>query len=189
MRLSRVPLHQQPGRFVQVEPGATRGAMLGVNLFDASGNVLDALSLAALIATELGATQGGGSTPWRLVTDVPPNVQGLASLSGSGLVTRTGAGAIVARSVAVASTDRLTVANPAGDSGDITIDLATVPNSGVGALLKFAHDGYGRVTGSSAVTADDLEPLISGGVIPVVTGEIPPVLVYGPDGSLIYIGV
>lgn len=29
-------------------------------------------------------------------------------------------------------------------------------------------------------------PASGGGVLPVVTGEIPPVFVYGPDGSLVY---
>lgn len=35
----RVPLHQAAGRFVQIDPKATRGATVGVDLFDATGSL------------------------------------------------------------------------------------------------------------------------------------------------------
>lgn len=35
----RVPLHQAAGRFVQIDPKATRGATIGVDVFDAAGNL------------------------------------------------------------------------------------------------------------------------------------------------------
>lgn len=80
----------ETGRPFVVEEGATKGATLGVNLFDANGNVLDAAGLAALIAAEQGAVQGtSGATPWRLLLDVPVNVQKIAALTGEGIVRRT----------------------------------------------------------------------------------------------------
>ncbi len=56
-----------------------------------------------------------------------------------------------------------------------------------GALLAITVNGYGRITGFRPVEPSDIPG--TGGVLPVVTGEIAsgqPVFVYGPDGSLVY---
>ncbi len=66
--------------------------------------------------------------------------------------------------------------------GDDEIEFGTD-----GALLAITVNGYGRISGFRPVTASDIPG--TGGVLPVVTGEISsgqPVFVYGPDGSLVY---
>lgn len=105
-------------RSTVVEHGATVGATLGVNLYDADGNVL---SLAALVAIAAGAV---------IAPTTPP--LGYAPLQS----VQAGAG--------------------------IDIDAT-----------------------------DPLNPIISatggsGGVLPVTTGEVPAVLVYLEDGTLVY---
>ncbi len=84
-----------------------------------------------------------------------------------------------------------------------TVGLADVPDEGGGALQRFQRDGKGRVAGTSAATTDDLPEGSnlyftperaraavggggSGGILPMVNGEVPPVLMHADDGSLIY---
>lgn len=50
------------------------------------------------------------------------------------------------------SAGRITVANGDGILGDPVFDLATVADSGTGALLAITKDGYGRITGSKPAT-------------------------------------
>lgn len=96
-------------------------------------------------------SSGSAATLWRLVREVPANIVKLAALATNGLITRTAAGNIVVRSIAVASTSRLTITNAAGDAGDPTLDLADVS----------AVSAWGRSANSSgkpaaiAAAADD----------------------------------
>lgn len=152
MRLSRVPLHQQPGRFVQVEPGATRGAMLGRDLYGADGSVLDAAALASLLATE--AATAGPVTYWRYLQNIPANVTALAGTPGTGLFAVTGPGTGAFRSIAVSAD--LTVSDEDGVSGNPTIGLADLADAGGGSIRKFDRDSKGRVAGTSAADTDDL---------------------------------
>lgn len=95
MRLARVPLHQQPGRFIQVEPGATVGARLGVNLVGEDGAVLDAAALAALLQVEAGAAEPVAY--WRYLQNIPANVQQVAALADTGYVRRLAGGQWIAK--------------------------------------------------------------------------------------------
>jgi len=81
--------------------------------------------------------------------------------SGAGAllaVTRDSYGRITGtRDATITGTDgRITVANGDASAGLPTIDLAEVADTGGGALKKLARDGYGRVTGTSNPTTDDL---------------------------------
>ena len=98
--------------------------------------------------------------------------------------------------------------------GVTTFDLTTLADAGGGALLRVVRDDWGRITGTSAATLDDISDVdaptpadeqvltfnvITGkweaktpsgggsdGVFPIVTGEVPPVFAYCDDGSLVY---
>lgn len=94
-----------------------------------------------------------------------------------------------------------------------TLSLRPLLDTGVGAgLVKITRDQYGRVEGTEAAALDDLsdvnapspsvgEALIwtgaayepqavaSGGILPMVNGDVPPTLMYAEDGSLIYFEV
>lgn len=84
------------------------------------------------------------------------NVLALHNLASTGMVIRTGAGALVARSMAAGA--GLTVSNADGLTGNPTYALAA---SGVGAgtYPKVTVDTYGRVTAGAALAAADIPPL------------------------------
>jgi hypothetical protein len=101
-----------------------------------------------------------GDTGWVLSTNDPITIGTTAltfvQFSGLGQVT---AGAGMTKTgntldVGTASTARIVV------NAD-NIDLATVTDGGGGSFLKFTRDTYGRVTGTSAVVAADINSLVS----------------------------
>ena len=83
----------------------------------------------------------------------------LAALASNGIAVRNGTDWVI-RTLAVASTGRLTLSNADGVAGNPTLDLATVANSNTGTFLKLAVDSYGRVTGTTAVLASDVTGLV-----------------------------
>lgn len=97
-----------------------------------------------------------GNPTFALANDLAA-IEGLAS---TGLAVRTAADTWAQRSVATASSARITVSNGDGVAGNPTVDLATLADGGGGSLLKFTRDTYGRVSGTSAVGAGDLTPLL-----------------------------
>lgn len=86
-KTARVPLHRDPNGYAVVEHGATKGAILGVNLLDASGKVLTLEDLRVPPST------GGGGTSypityWQVIQEIPLNIQRLAELTGAGYAYR-----------------------------------------------------------------------------------------------------
>lgn len=88
--------------------------------------------------------------------------------------------------------------NEGPPSGEAVLSLAELPDAGGGTLQKFTRDQYGRVAGTSSAEAPqdgkqyarqdgDWSEVQSsgGGVLPMVNGETPPVLMYGGN-QLIY---
>lgn len=110
-------------------------------------------------------TQAGARTALGLA--IGTDVQGhsdkldtLDALAGAGLLIQDGAGGWFVRSIAVASTTRLSITNATGTGGNPTLDLATVTDSGTGTFKKVTVDGYGRVTGTTNVVASDITALV-----------------------------
>lgn len=87
--------------------------------------------------------------------------------TSTGFPARTATNTWAMRSVAVASTARLTITNPAGIAGDPTLDLATLSDSGSGTFLKITRDTYGRVSGTTAVVAADITALVGSIYAPI----------------------
>ncbi len=150
MAKKRVPLHQNPRGFVDVDPDATNGAQVGVNLRGPDGQILTA----AQVINPTGGSSGGpssiASTIWKLIREVPSNIQKLAALIGAGFAARQSNGDWALRSLQEGT--GIDIANPDGDAGNPTIGLEDVANSGTGTLLAVTRDGKGRVTGTRPAT-------------------------------------
>lgn len=150
MAKKRVPLHQNPRGFVDVDPDATNGAQVGVNLRGPDGQILTA----AQVINPTGGSSGGpssiASTIWKLIREVPSNIQKLAALIGAGFAARQSNGDWALRTLQEGT--GIDIANPDGDAGNPTIGLKDVANSGAGTLLAVTRDGKGRVTGTRPAT-------------------------------------
>ncbi|HFL6953908.1 TPA: hypothetical protein ACG4O9_000163 [Stenotrophomonas maltophilia] len=150
MAKKRVPLHQNPRGFVDVDPDATNGAQVGVNLRGPDGQILTA---AQVINPTTGGSGGPGSiasTIWKLIKEIPLNIQKLAALIGAGFSVRKNDGEWALRTLQEGT--GIDIANPDGDAGNPTIGLEDVPDSGAGTLLAITKDSKGRVTGTRPAT-------------------------------------
>lgn len=69
-------------RVAVIEEGATKGAVIGTNVYTAEGT---------LYVPAAQAPGGGGAAVevyWRVIREVPPNLVAIAALTGAGLVRR-----------------------------------------------------------------------------------------------------
>lgn len=101
----------------------------------------------------LGLVPGTNIQAWSSFLDA------LAALGTNGIVARTAAGTVAARTI-TGTAGRIGVSNGDGVAGSPTIDLATLSDAGGGALKKVARDSYGRLSGTSDVVTADLTPLL-----------------------------
>lgn len=83
----------------------------------------------------------------------------LEGLTTTGFIVRTGDG--TAKTGEITGTDtRIVVTNGNGVASNPTIDLAEVTQGSTGTFVKVTLDGYGRVTGNTAVTTGDITALV-----------------------------
>lgn len=146
----KVKLKDQLGRVVRLDDGDA-GATLGKNLFGTDGKLLKPSD----IINQPPEKQGAAATLWKLIREIPANIQALAAMGGVGFPTRAGDGAWFQRSLQPGT--GIDVANGDGADGNPTISLEDLPDSGVGAaLVKLTRDAKGRVSGTSSATTTDL---------------------------------
>ncbi|WP_164241920.1 hypothetical protein [Stenotrophomonas maltophilia] len=150
MAKKRVPLHQNPRGFVDVDPDATNGAQVGVNLRGPDGQILTAAQVINPTAGDSGGPSSIASTIWKLIREIPLNIQKLAVLTGAGFATRQINGDWALRTLQEGP--GIDITNPAGDAGNPMIGLEDVPDSGSGTLLATTFDAKGRKTGSRPAT-------------------------------------
>lgn len=184
----RVPLHGKPHGYATLDTEATRGAVVGVNLFWPDGRTV--VTEAALAAASGAPPPGEGATVfWRTIQEIPVNVKAVAGLASNGFVRRNGdawsAGPIINDDLGDASTDGL----QEGATNLYFTDQRARDAAPIQSIVAGAN--------VSVDVTDPANPVVSaaggggggGGVLPVVTGEIDngqPVFVYADDGSLIY---
>lgn len=96
----------------------------------------------------------------QFVLTLDNDLQALSDLSTTGMIVRTSAGNVATRTLSTASSSRITVSDGDGVSGNPTVDLAAVSDSGTGTFKKITVDSYGRVTGTADVAEADITGLV-----------------------------
>lgn len=117
-------------------------------------SVAAASSTAALTVTGSPITSSG-----TLTFDLDADLTALAALSGTGFAVRTAADTWMQRSI-VGTAGNIVVTDGSGVAGNPTIDLATVSQAESGNFVKVTLDGFGRVTGNTAVVQSDITTLV-----------------------------
>ncbi|MGO1069327.1 hypothetical protein [Lysobacter sp. CA199] len=148
----KVPVYGTPHKAVTVDTRATEGAVFGVSLVWPDGRVVTVADLRGDDPDTPNATP----TLWRLVREIPRNVEEVENLESAGLVVRQPSQDWITR-VVLPTIGRTTVANGDGIAGDIVIDLAVVPNTDGGAILLTEFDAYGRAFKRNPATSDNLD--------------------------------
>ena len=128
----------------------------GLVAVSADGNTFTARSLVAPAeGLTISNVDGAGNMTFALANDLAA-VEGLTT---TGMVVRTGDGTAATREI-TGSTGNVVVTNGDGVASAPTIDLASVTQGTGGTFLKVTLDGYGRVTGNTAVTTADITALV-----------------------------
>jgi hypothetical protein len=165
-------IYNNAGTWAVAVPGATSGvqgydAGLAALAAKTSTGIMvqtggDTYASRTLVAPVAGITisdaDGVAGNPTFALADDLAALEGLAS---TGFAVRTGTSTWAQRSI-TGTSGRVVVTAGDGVSGDPTIDLATVTNSGTGTFQKLSTDSYGRVTGTEAVVAADITGLVDG---------------------------
>ncbi len=145
----KIEVHLQGGlrKIIDITPGATVGATIGRNVFNADGTLY--------VPPSSGGSSQLSITSWELILNIPPNVTALANTATTGLYAITASGASATRAVAHVAGET-TVSNGDGVSGDPTVGLADVSPIAGGTLQKYGFDSKGRRSEEEAATTDDL---------------------------------
>jgi hypothetical protein len=112
---------------VQVDLEATKGAVLGENLFWPDGTLVTQQQIINNV-TVVTTPTGVQVTPtlWELILNIPAFISSLASLATSGFVVRDSGGIARTRTI-VGETGRIEIADGDGETGDPTITLGNWP--------------------------------------------------------------
>jgi hypothetical protein len=150
--MAKIKRYDSLPRVTKIPEGGTTGAILGVNLRDSKGRVLQPSEV--LNPTDDGV-RPTASTIWRLIREIPANIVKVAALVGTGFTTRGGDGEWHQRTLQPGT--GIDVQNGDGVTDDPSIALADLPNSGTGtAIYKTTRDAKGRTSGQVAANTDDL---------------------------------
>ena len=209
---TKIKLKDQLGRVVRVGGDGTNGATVGKDLRWPDGSLVQESQVrnsggqagGSSGSSTGGSTGGIASTVWRLVREVPANLQKLAALVGAGLAVRGSDGAWHQRSIAAG--EGIQVENADGVAGDPVVSLAPLvrPAAATVSALRLVSEGadgvrhldptdVASVAGmlGISITAGDAGSAISikaGGSIDDAGWSWSPGFVFaGPNGALIQV--
>lgn len=155
-------------------PGTPLGGMFRYNtdttgLEYYNGTTWTQLSVGGGTVTSVNATGSTGLTvggvpitsSGTITLTLDTGLQNLASYSSTGIVVATGTDTWGSATI-TGTSGNIAVTNGTGVSGNPTIDLATVTQAASGSFVKVTLDGFGRVTGNTAVVTSDITTLVDG---------------------------
>ncbi len=155
------PIQTQLDGKQAIDAGLTSLAALATTgiIVQTADNVFNTRTLVAPAAgvTITNADGVSGNPTFALANDLAA----LEGLSTTGYIVRTGDGAAVTRSI-TGTAGNIDVTNGSGVSSDTSINLATVSQAASGDFKKITLDGFGRVTGNTAVVTADITALVDG---------------------------
>lgn len=145
----KIEVHLQGGirRVIDITPGATKGATIGVDVYNVDGT---------LFVPSTGGSGGQVSiSSWELILNIPPNVVALANTATTGIYVVTGSGTSATRSIVAG--DGMSIADGNGVVGNPTVShadtssvsnvTATYTGAVVPDVIGFTFDQFGHVTG------------------------------------------
>lgn len=112
----KIEVHIQGGlrKIIDITPGATVGATIGTNVFNADGTLF--------VPSQSGGTSQLSITSWELILNIPPNVTALANTATTGLYVVTGSGTSATRTIVAG--DGVDVSNGNGVVGNPVVSHA-----------------------------------------------------------------
>lgn len=146
----RVQLWNQPSKYAVLDT-AGAGATIGVNVFMPDGSLFNPATSSTVVQAPAGPPSVGGVvvTVWGAIQDKPANIGAVEALSGAGVVTRNGSGALTPK--ALVQGPNVTIAE---DATSITISSAGGNTAtGTGGLWDLGDRiaGLGRFDGGTRV--------------------------------------
>jgi hypothetical protein len=112
---------------------------------------------------------GSVTTTGTITVSLSNELQSLTNLSSSGMLSAN-AGTYVSRSLVTGATSTIVVTNGDGIAGNPTFDLNTVGTPVTTSFVKITTDVFGRISGTTAVLASDITPLVDATYVNV-TGD------------------
>jgi uncharacterized Zn-binding protein involved in type VI secretion len=88
-------------------------------------------------------------------------LEALATFATTGMLVATGTNTWTSRTI-TGTSGNIVVTDGSGVIGNPTVDLATVSQAATGNFVKVTLDGFGRVTGNTAVLTSDITTLVDG---------------------------
>ncbi|MBB3802068.1 hypothetical protein FHR47_002316 [Xanthomonas arboricola] len=151
--MTKIKRFDQLPRVNKIPEAGTVGAIVGRDLRWPDGSLVQEAQIRQPAAG--GSRGNSAATLWRLVREIPLNIQRLAVLASVGFTTRDSDGNWFQRSIGEGT--GIDVQNGDGVAGNPTISLEDLPDSGTGAALrKITRDSKGRLAGTSAASTTDL---------------------------------
>ncbi|WP_052812269.1 hypothetical protein [Xanthomonas campestris] len=151
--MSKIKRYDQLPRVTKIPGEGTVGATVGKDLRWPDGQVVQEAQIRQPATG--GSTGNAAATLWKLIREIPQNIQRLAALAGVGFTTRDADGNWLQRSIGEGV--GIDVQNGDGVAGNPVVSLEDLPDSGTGAALrKITRDAKGRLSGTSAATTSDL---------------------------------
>lgn len=124
---------------------------------------------ATTTSTGLSITGSPITSTGTFVFTLNAELQGLAGLTTTGLVARTGAGTYSPVTI-TGTAGNIAVTNGSGVAGNPTIDLVTLGTPVTASFVKITTDTFGRVSATTPVTTADITALVDGTYVNV-TGD------------------
>lgn len=132
----------------------------------------DVFTNRTLVAPAAGITisnaDGTAGNPTLVLANDLAAYEGLAT---TGYVVRTGDGTAATRAIA-GGAGNIVVTNGDGVSTDTHVDLAPITQGSTGDFVKVTLDGYGRVTGNTAVVTADITALVDATYVKITGGTM-----------------